>query len=48
MLSGRVLKRRWVVRLAGKFRADRNRPANNLLSKAAVAFRSAFSLSKSY
>jgi len=42
MLGGRVLKWRWLVRLARKFRAHPNRPANSLLNKAAVAFRSAF------
>jgi hypothetical protein len=42
MLGGGVLKRRWLVRLAWKFRAHRDRPPSSFLSTASVAVRSAF------
>jgi hypothetical protein len=44
MLGGRVFKRRWLVRLARKFGAHPDRPANSLFSEAPVAFRSAFTI----
>jgi hypothetical protein len=44
MPGGGVLKRRWLVRLARKFGAHRDRPANSLFSEAPVAFRSAFTI----